>query len=303
MLRSLLVPLVLLTALLGGCIGDPSALGDGDSEPPARPTNDATPAPPRDAPPTPEPVTTKLVIGGTGLAMPLALGLAAAYEAKNPGVSVTVITSLGSSGGIKAVLADEIDLAFTARKVKDEEKAAGAVSAPFLREALAFMAHESAGVSDLTYEQVLAIYEKRITNWKDVGGNDVPIVLASREPEDSVAKTVFKAYPALKNLTTPEQVSIITSDMRLFSTTGSTQGAVAFASLHAFALLELPVHPIHVDGHVPDAANVADGTYPLVLDVGLVSGPTLSPEAAAFRDFLLGDEARDHVKAKGYVVG
>lgn len=69
-----------------------------------------------------------LRISGTGVALGGIILLGDAFEAENPGTTIEVLPSLGSSGGIKALLAGALGLSVSSRPLKDDEKEGGAMA-------------------------------------------------------------------------------------------------------------------------------------------------------------------------------
>jgi len=127
-----------------------------------------------------------LKMDGSTTVLPIAQKVAEAYMKEFPDVNVTV-SGGGSGNGIKAIIDGTTDVGNSSRFIKDEEvKQAvdkGAYPVPF---AVAFdcivpVVHPNNSVSNLTLDQLKAIYMGQIKNWKDVGGSDGEIVVISRD--------------------------------------------------------------------------------------------------------------------------
>jgi len=116
----------------------------------------------------------------------LALAWAEDYMHLHPEVRISV-TGGGSGTGIAALINGTVDIANASREIKPEEveraRANGVTPVEFTvaRDAIAIVVHPSNPVDSLTLEQISRIYTGRITNWREVGGEDRPIVLLSRE--------------------------------------------------------------------------------------------------------------------------
>ena len=82
-------------------------------------------------------------VSGTGAAIGGMKLLGEAFGKKHPGVTVVVYPSLGSAGGIKAVAAGKLDLAVSARRVKEEEKVPGLVEKPYAKSPYIFATSSS----------------------------------------------------------------------------------------------------------------------------------------------------------------
>ncbi len=123
---------------------------------------------------------------GSDTLVNLALAWAEDYMRLHPEVRISV-TGGGSGTGIAALINGTVDLANASREMKPEElkqaHANGITPKEFTvaRDAIAVVIHPSNPVTGLTIEQLSQIYTGHITNWREVGGEDRPIVLLSRE--------------------------------------------------------------------------------------------------------------------------
>ena len=141
----------------------------------------------------------KLKIGGTGTTLQTMRLLAAAFEKANPDVHVTVLSSLGSTGGIKAALADAIDVAVSARPLSDDERARGAIAIEYGRAPLVLAVAQATGATTITTAQLLEIYAGKPVLWPD--GDQVRVVL---RPAADVNTLILKGI-------SPQMAAVITS--------------------------------------------------------------------------------------------
>ena len=123
---------------------------------------------------------------GSDTMVNLALAWAEAYQGIHPDVRISV-TGGGSGTGIASLINGTADIANASRAMKQEERAEAQandiqpVEIPVARDAIAVIVHPDNPVESLTLQQISDIYSGKITNWKEVGGEDRPIVLLSRE--------------------------------------------------------------------------------------------------------------------------
>src|SRR3972149_146738 len=114
----------------------------------------------------------------------LALAGAEAYQATHPEVRISV-TGGGSGTGIASLINGTADIANASRAIKSEERQEASGAQPYeieiARDAIAVIVHPANPVDALTLQQISDIFSGKITNWKDLGGEDRPIVLLSRE--------------------------------------------------------------------------------------------------------------------------
>ena len=110
----------------------------------------------------------------------LANALSEAFMEEYPDVTVTA-EFVGSGAGIEAVTNGTADIGNSSRSLKDEEKAAGVVENVVAIDGIAVCVDPANEVADLTKEQLTNIYNGTVTNWKEVGGADEPIIVIGRE--------------------------------------------------------------------------------------------------------------------------
>ena len=190
----------------------------------------------------------------------------------------------GSGSGIKAVLEGRCDIGLSSRALKDEEKAEGLVETVLAYDGIAMVVNPENPVSDLSLEQIAAIYTGEITNWKEVGGNDAEIVLIGREAGSG----------------TRDGFETITGTADVIATVASNPDAIGYASL---AALKDTVKALSVSGVTPTEETVKDGSYIIQRPFVLVTkeGTAFSATAQKFFDFALSADAADIISAAGAV--
>ncbi len=91
--------------------------------------------------------------------------LGEAFEKANPGITVEVLPSLGSGGGVKAVLAGAIDIGLSSRPLKAKERDAGARASPYAKGGLVFATPSNNPEVAVTTEQLIEIHSNGGTFW------------------------------------------------------------------------------------------------------------------------------------------
>ena len=119
------------------------------------------------------------MVGSTSMEK-LANALSEAFMEEYPDVTVTA-EFVGSGAGIEAVTNGTADIGNSSRSLKDEEKAAGVAENIVAIDGIAVCVDPANEVADLTKEQLTNIYNGTVTNWKEVGGADEPIIVIGRE--------------------------------------------------------------------------------------------------------------------------
>ena len=137
------------------------------------------------------------MVGSTSIEK-FANALSESFMEKYPDVTVTA-EFVGSGAGVEAVLGGTADIGNSSRNLKDEEKAKGAAENIVAIDGIAVVVDPANTVGDLTKQQLSDIYEGKVTNWKDVGGNDAPIVVVGRE-SGSGTRSAFEELLKLEDI-------------------------------------------------------------------------------------------------------
>ena len=236
-----------------------------------------------------------LVVGGTGDSQSLLRALAHLFEQSHPDVSIQVPDSIGSGGGIRAISNGKIDLARTARPLKEKEKQ-DLIQHPFAVSPVVFVTHPSVlGIENLTTEQTVGIFSGQFRNWQLLGGPDNRIYSVMREKEDSSRRILDRHL---------EGFSAIKPAGKTFY---STPSAVEAITQHRYTIGYLPlsealhnkVNILALDGVPPTMENLASGVYPLVNAFYIVSKGEPAGMAKTFIDFLYGKEAKRIIEQYG----
>ena len=229
--------------------------------------------------------------GDQATARGLVTDVAKAYEKSGKGK--IEVQPFNTASGLDAVARGTADFAGSARG-PDGTAERSLVFTPVAWDALVMITYPSNPVSSLTLKQLHDIYYGKITNWKEVGGNDEPINLyAVASPGDGVEYSLRKLLFGRGNQPVAAP--------RLYVNTAKLEEAVTLdpKSLGVTTLAGITgnrkVKAISVNGTPASPATVKDGSYPLFIPVYLITNDS-SPKAAqlkVFMDFLTSAPARE----------
>ena len=236
-----------------------------------------------------------VVIAGSTSVQPLSEELAEAFSDVNGDITVEVQGG-GSGQGIKSIEDKIADLGALSREVKEEEKALIAAETVIAKDGVAVVVNPDCGVSDLTLEQIRKIYTGEITNWSEVGGNDAPIVVVTREEGSGTRGAFTEITKVLSKDEAGNEIDGTTTNAIVQGSTGavkqtvaSTPDSIGYISLGA---LDDTVKALNVEGVAPSNDTVLSGDYKISRPFIYVSGEEVSPAAQAFLDFVLSDEGQ-----------
>lgn len=203
----------------------------------------------------------------------------------------------GSTGGIAAVSEGRCDIGLSSRALKDEEKASGLTETVLAYDGIAVIVNINNPVSDLTLEEIAAIYTGEITNWSEVGGNDASIVLMGREA-GSGTRDGFESITDTSEKCRYRQELPSTGDV--ITTVSQNPNAIGYASI---ASVKDSVKVLSVSGVMPSEDTIRDGSYVIQRPFILVTRTSvaLSEAAQKFFDYITSADAVDIISAAGAV--
>jgi len=233
-----------------------------------------------------------LRIGGTGVALGGMIILAEAYEAGHPGTVIEVLPSLGSGGGIKAVVAQAIDLGLSARPLKESEISAGALEEEYASTPLAFVTSLDNDVVGITTKELAAIFSGTTTHWP----SGKPIRLVMRPASESATKVLRSLSVDMERaiddaMARPGLVSAIT-DQENAETLERLSGSFGLVAIGQFSAEKRRLRVLELDGVAPSVSASDNPEDPFLKTLRLISTKTASPLAVSFRDFVFSDEGK-----------
>ena len=236
------------------------------------------------------------MVGSTSMEK-LANALSEAFMEEYPEVTVTA-EFVGSGAGIEAVTNGTADIGNSSRSLKDEEKAAGVVENVVAIDGIAVCVDPANEVADLTKEQLTNIYNGTVTNWKEVGGADEPIIVIGREA-GSGTRGAFEELVDLKDAC--KYANELDSTGAVIAKVASTPGAIGYASLDA---LDDSVKALSLEGVEATAENIKAGNYFLSRPFVMATKGEISEQndlVQAWFDFVLGDEGQQVASEVGLI--
>lgn len=236
------------------------------------------------------------MVGSTSMEK-LANALSEAFMEEYPDVTVTA-EFVGSGAGIEAVTNGTADIGNSSRSLKDEEKAAGVVENVVAIDGIAVCVDPANEVADLTKEQLTNIYNGTVTNWKEVGGADEPIIVIGREA-GSGTRGAFEELVDLKDAC--KYANELDSTGAVIAKVASTPGAIGYASLDA---LDDSVKALSLEGVEATAENIKAGNYFLSRPFVMATKGEISEQndlVQAWFDFVLGDEGQQVASEVGLI--
>ena len=247
----------------------------------------------------------KITIKGSDTMVILAQRWAEIYMKENPAAAIQV-TGGGSGVGIAALINGTTDIANSSRPIKQPEleklKARYntlGVEIPCAKDGITIFLNESNKVKELTIKQLSDIYQAKITNWKQVGGEDAPIKLYGRENSSGTyvffKDEVVKGDYAASCQTLPGTAAVVNAVKK--DKYGIGYGGAAYAEGVKHGMVKKDAN---TPGILPTPETIAKNQYPITryLYIYLRNRPT--GEVKKFIDWMLSAEGQKIVTEVGY---
>jgi phosphate transport system substrate-binding protein len=202
----------------------------------------------------------------------------------------------GSGVGVQQVGEGLVQIGNTGRALSaDEVTKYGLVSFPFAIDGVAVVVHLTNKVSSLTAQMVRAIYGGTVTNWKEVGGQDAPIHLFTRDEASGTREVFWEKLLAKGTISTA--ANVVASNGAMKTAVAQDKDAVGYVSIgHIDATMRAPVF----DGIAPTQENASNGSYPITRKLYMNTKGEPTGATKAFIDYVLGPEGAEISKASGY---
>lgn len=213
--------------------------------------------------------------------------------ASHPGYSVTVQGG-GSAVGIQAALSGAAQIGMADMvTLPDEARELEAVIVA--RDGIALVVHPSNPVTGLSLEQIRGIYGGAIRNWKEVGGEDRPMTVVSREAGSGTRSSFEKIVQAAE---LPAATIIQDSNGTIRETVASDAAAIGYIS---HGLVNERVKALAVGGVPSTTEEVIAGRYPLVRPVYFLTRGERTEACRAFIDYVLGPDGQKTIRDNGLI--
>jgi phosphate transport system substrate-binding protein len=230
---------------------------------------------------------TEIKIDGSTTVLPIMQKMVEAYMKENPSVKMTV-NGGGSGNGIKAILDGTTNLAMSSRKVEEKEfdmakeKGSPIIPIAIAIDAIIPIVNPANPVNNLTIEQLRAIYTGKVTNWKDVGGEDKQIVVISRDTSSGT----YEAWQEL--IMNKERVF---PGALLQASSGAVKEVIAknkyAIAYDGYGYVDKSVKGLSVNSIAGNPDTAASGQYPVSRNLFIITRGTPEGELGKFVDYIM----------------
>jgi phosphate transport system substrate-binding protein len=241
-------------------------------------------------------------IGGTGNALGSMRLVAEAFAKSHPDSKITILTSIGSSGAVKAVPKGAIDIGLTSRTLTDDELHTGLKLIEYACSPTVFAVRETSKTTSISLRQVADIYSGKLSNWPD----GAPIRPILRQPGDDNTRQIKSLSAEMDAaVSTAEQMpgmAFAVTDQEAADKLESIQGAIGVTTLALIRSEKRSLRALAIDGVEATPANASSGRYPLVKHFYLVLPKEPAAQTQSFVDFVQSDRGTKILKQTGHFI-
>ncbi len=240
-------------------------------------------------------------IGGTGGALAVLNMVASEFQKAHPGSSIRILPSLGSSGGIKAVIAGALDIGVSARPLNEKEQGA-AIAHEYGRTPFVFATSKNNPAVGFTLSALVGIYSGATWSWPD--GRPVRAVLRpAAEYDTSLLKNMSPEMDqAIAAALAREGMIVAVTDRDNAVTLEKVPGALGTMTLAQIISEKRPLKVLTLNGVRPGLDTLANGSYPYFKTYYLVTKPEPRPAARKFIAFVCSGPGKQLLARSGYQV-
>jgi len=242
-----------------------------------------------------------IVIKGSTTVLPVAQGTLEAFMKANPGVQMS-LSGGGSGEGIKALIDKTTDIATSSREIKDKEielaksKGVTPVAHVVAYDAIIPVVHPKNKVKNLSIDQLGQIYQGKITNWKEVGGDDLKIVVISRDSSSGTFES-WDHFVMKKAKVTPK-AQMLASNGALVTAVSKNKYAIAYLGI---GYVNKSVKPLQVNGITASLQTAMSKEYPFSRELYMYTNGEPQGAVAGYIAFVKSAQGQKIVAREGFV--
>ncbi len=227
-------------------------------------------------------------LGGSTTVAPIMTYAIEEFSEIEPDVRVSY-ESVGSSTGIKGVLSDIYLIGGSSREIKPSELESGIIPVPIALDCLVIIVNSDVSIENITKDQLARIFTGRITNWKEVGGEDKEINVVTREESSGTFGTfkdmIIKPAYGKKEKNKSDSI-VVSSNGDMITKVASTPSFVGYTGLGYVDQLENSGGKvIMLNGVVPSNKTVKD--TPTDFQENFILHTKVKLKKAALKKYLL----------------
>ena len=240
-------------------------------------------------------------INGSTTVLPIAQKVAEAFMKEHPDVKIS-ISGGGSGNGIKALIDKTTDIADSSRQIKPEEleqaKAKGANPVEFevAYDCIVPVVHPSNPLKNITLDQLKGLYKGEIKNWKEIGGEDKPVVIISRDTSSGTYE-VWEEKVMKKERVFPGAL-LQASNGAIVQAVSKNPNAIGYIGV---GYLDKSVKSLSVNGIAGSKETTLNKTFPISRALYMYTPDKPAGDVKNFLDYVLSAKGQKLVEEEGFI--
>ncbi|MGZ6231579.1 MAG: phosphate ABC transporter substrate-binding protein, partial [Syntrophales bacterium] len=208
----------------------------------------------------------------------------------------------GSGDGIKALIDKSTDIAASSREIKDKEVAlargrgVNPVAHAVAIDAIVPVVNPRNKVQGLTIDQLSQIYQGKITNWKEIGGDNLTIIVVSRDSSSGTFESW--GHLVLNNARVTPKAQLQASNGAIVQAVSKNRYAIGYVGL---GYVDASVKALTVNGIQASAKTALSKEYPVARPLYMYTNGQPTGEVANFLKFVLSPAGQKLVAKEGFV--
>ncbi len=241
--------------------------------------------------------------GGSSTVAPIAQAAADEFMKLSKDANISYASS-GSGNGIKGAIDGSFHIGGTSRELTEAEVKANPDLrvVPIAIDGIAIVTHKDNVIKGLTKDQVKAVFTGEIKNWKDIGGDNAPIFIQTRESTSGTLATFIELVlgkdAAGKALSVISTATPFNTNGLLKEAVASNKNAIGFISM---GYVDETVKALTVNNIAPSNATLKNGTYPIRRTLDVITKGTPTAPSSIFIDFIRSKKVQDIAEKEGYL--
>lgn len=244
---------------------------------------------------------TTVTCSGSTTVLPIAQATAEAFMNALPEINIS-IRGGGSGVGIAALMNGTVDIANSSRPMKAKEitqaksKGIQPVAYAIALDGIAVIVHSSNPITNLSIKQLRDIYSGKISNWNELGGPNLPIVVISRDVSSGTFEVFNEKVMAGAKVISSAQ--LLASNNAVATTVSTTPGAIGYAGL---GFLSNKVKAVTIENVIPSEKTVKDSTYKLARKLYMYTNGKAKGAVNDYIAFIQSDAGQKIVQEQGFI--
>ena len=241
--------------------------------------------------------------GGSTTVAPIAYAAIEQFQKDNPGVKISY-EATGSGAGLTSLLAGQYTMAGSSAEISADQQSKGAVPKTIALDGISVVVNKNVKISNISKANLASVFAGKITNWKDLGGADMKIVVITRDESSGTYSSFNDLVLKPAGLKYSKDVIVAKENGEVAAKVASTPGSVGYCGI-AFApeVVKAGGRSLMVGGIKDTVPNVIAKKWPLSRALYLVTkgAPAEGSVEKAFIDFILSDKGQAIVKSTDFI--